>query len=157
MKNLVLFFTFIAFLVGCSSLKKSVDYTVFGEANPSEEEKIVDRFVDSVKGKKDTSGVHVLANTLPDGADRNGNEITMDPDAKGEVLGKYSFKFSPSDSNSTQAKAIRHAKHLAQAAGGDTAVIFYEKDYYNTRRLHGASGYIFRLKPQDDSKKTKAL
>jgi len=156
MKNFkkdILLIVVMLFFCSCASLRDRVSYTAFGEASPSADNEVVETFVSYVETKKNVDSIKVLSNTLPDGAINNGDEIKMDPQ-RGKAIGKFNLKFSPSDSSSTKFTAIERAKKLTVAAGGNLAVVNFVKDYEDPRRLHAASGFIFKIKnPKAENKK----
>lgn len=142
--------TLVLFLTSCAHLyfDSSVDFSLFGEANPQAEKAVVEKFKqyyferETVK----TDHITILVDSIPDGFSMKDNQLSANH-SKDKVIGKTKFR-SPT-AYPTKEQVILSAKQLTAAAGGNLAIISYIKYYDDPRKIWGFEGFIVQKSAGD--------
>lgn len=89
-------------LNACASIKTMPDISLFGEADPEKESKVLDQYEESDSIPKQDK-VKVLVDTVPEGVDVSDGQISAQAGYAHEIIGRFSFR---PDLKRTSSKAM---------------------------------------------------
>lgn len=77
---------------GCAALKiKPISYTSFGEADPSKDKAVLERYTQLLKSPAPRPEVKVLVDTVPEGVEVKDGSITVDKDSAHTLVSKFTI------------------------------------------------------------------
>ncbi len=81
----------VALFTGCATTKATANFSRFGEADPSGDRGIVERYISATKAAEPLGDVRVLIDTVPEGIEVKDSAVTVQDGYSHKVIGKFSL------------------------------------------------------------------